>query len=95
MDLGAPTGGGRVEEIRKASHHFSSVKAFAQMNVLAKQIKVSLKCKIQGLEGFLLRSVDSGHLASGIGGGRSEGRESWRWWGGWRLHEEFGSEIGI
>ena len=37
-----------------------------------KQIKVSLKCKIQGLEGFLLGCVDSGALASGAGGEKSE-----------------------
>lgn len=73
MDLVA-----RVEEVRNASCHVSSAKVFASANVLVKEMKVSLKCRIQGLEGFLLGCVDSGTLASGVGGERSESRESWR-----------------
>ena len=64
--------GARVEEIRNVSCQASSAKVFASANVLVKQIKVSLKCKIQGLEGFLLGCVDSGALASGAGGEKSE-----------------------
>jgi len=74
--------GARVEEIRNASCQVSSAKVFASANVLVKQIKVSFKCKIQGLEGFLLGWVGSGTLASGVGGEKSESRESWRWWSG-------------
>lgn len=48
MDLVA-----RVEEVRNASCQVSSAKVFASANVLVKDIKVSLKCKIQGLEGYL------------------------------------------
>lgn len=68
----------RVEEVRNTSSHVSSAKVFASANVLVKEIKVSLKCKIQGLEGFLLGYVDSGTLASGVGGERSASRDSWR-----------------
>lgn len=40
-----------------------------------------------------LGCVDSGKLASGIGGGRLEKWESWGCWGGWRGDTEFGTRV--